>query len=58
MYKICLVVFSWLIWILSWFDCGIYWFWLNFDLVICGYYDGNFEGYGKWVVENYYKDLR
>jgi hypothetical protein len=50
-------VFSIPMWTLSWLDTGLWWLWWNFDLVMRGYYDGDFDKNGKRVAEKHYKDL-
>ncbi|KAF5603998.1 hypothetical protein FPCIR_1059 [Fusarium pseudocircinatum] len=57
MKKTCLEVFSWPMWILSWFDTSICWLWWNFELVMKDYYRGDFDQYGKQVSEEHYKRL-
>ncbi|KAF5723691.1 P-loop containing protein [Fusarium mundagurra] len=55
--KTCLEVFSWPMWMLSWFDMNICWLWWHFDLVMKGYYNGDFEKYGKQVSKEHYERL-
>lgn len=57
MEKNCLEVFSWTMWILSWFDTSICWLWWNFDAVMRGYYDGNFKKNGKKIAMEHYDAL-
>ncbi|CVL06460.1 uncharacterized protein FMAN_03671 [Fusarium mangiferae] len=57
MKKTCLEVFSWPMWVLSWFDTSICWLWWNFELVMKEYYKGDFEKFGKETFKNHYKDL-
>ena len=57
MKKTCLEVFSVPMWTLSWFDTSLCWLWWNFDLVMRGYYDGDFDKNGKQVAEKHYKNL-
>lgn len=53
----CLQVFSWPMWVLSWFDIGLCWLWWNFKLVMSGYYGYNFEHNGKRIAEEHYERL-
>lgn len=58
MKRSCLEVFSIPMWTLSWFDTGLCWLWWNFDLVMRGYYGGDFDKNGKRVSAKHYEDLR
>ncbi|OAA81039.1 hypothetical protein LEL_00584 [Akanthomyces lecanii RCEF 1005] len=57
MERTCLQVFGWPMWTLSWFDAGICWLWWNFDLVMRGYYGGDFARNGTRVAERHYASL-
>ncbi|CCT65189.1 uncharacterized protein FFUJ_02111 [Fusarium fujikuroi IMI 58289] len=56
MRKMCLEVFSWPMWVLSWFHMSICWLWWNFELMMKEYYRGDFEKFGKEMFKNHHKD--
>lgn len=57
MQSTCLQVFSWPMWIMSWFDARLFWLWRTFHLSYHGYFDGHFDQNSRTVYDKHYRML-